>query len=67
MIENYDNDEKMALYGRYCAVNRAIRKAKESIRDKAVMIGNSEDVDEIKQARKEFIKAVDDLIEALCI
>ena len=65
MINNYDNDLKMAEYGRYCAVRKAIREAKEAIRDAAVRLGNSDVRAEVISYRTELNIHVDKLIEAL--
>jgi len=64
-IPNYDNDIAMAEYGRYCARWKAINKAKETIRDNAVRIVNSTNIDEIKSYKQEFDMAVINLLEAL--
>ena len=65
MITNYDNDLKMAEYGRYCAVRKAIREAKELIRDNAVKLGNSEDMQEIIEYKNNINELVKNLIEAI--
>lgn len=67
MNTDYDNDKKMAEYGRYCAVQKAIRKAKEGIRNNAVYLGNSETVGEVieyKDLMNEQITALEDALMA---
>ena len=63
----YNDDLKMAEYGRYCAVRKAIREAKEGIRDAAVRLGNSDVKAEVVSYRTELNMHVDKLIEALDI
>jgi len=65
MLKNYDNDEIMASYGRSCTVWKAIREAKEAIRDSAVRLGNAQALAEVVQYQLELNNAVADLIEAL--
>lgn len=67
MISNYDNDKKMAEYGRYCAVQKAIRKAKEGIRNNAVFLGNCETVEDVmkfKEAMNGHIISLEDALMA---
>ena len=61
----YNDDLKMAEYGRDCAVRKAIREAKEAIRDAAVRLGNSEAKAEVISHRTELNMYADKLIEAL--
>jgi hypothetical protein len=65
MIKDYSDDKAMAEYGRYCAKWKAVREAKESIRDAAVMLGNTIVVDEVNEHFAVIQKAVADVIEAL--
>lgn len=65
MINDYSDDKAMAEYGRYCAKWKAIREAKEAIRDASVMLGNTNVVEEVKQHFAVIQKAVGDVIEAL--
>ena len=62
---HYENDLKMAEYGRYCAVKKSIRETKEAIRDAAVKLGNSEVKAEAISYRTELNIHSDKLIEAL--
>ena len=61
----YNDDLKMAEYGRYCAVKKAIRETKEAVRDAAVRLGNSDVRAEAISHRTELNIHVDKLIEAL--
>ncbi len=65
MIKNYHDDAEMAKYGRICAKHRAIREAKEAIRDDFVRLGNTEVIEEIKEYFDNIKINVDNLIEAL--
>lgn len=67
MIADYDDDVKMAQLGRWSARYKAIKNARESIRDYAVMIGNADDVKTIENCKNELNLHVADLIEALLI
>jgi len=64
MIDNYDNIEKMAEYGRICAKNKAIREAKEAIRDIAVALGNANNVVAVSNLGEAINVHIDNLIEA---
>jgi hypothetical protein len=65
MIEDYDNDAKMAEAGRRSVKWKAINSAKENIRDVAVIIGSSTDSDAIKILKTDLNEYIDNLIEAL--
>jgi hypothetical protein len=65
MIKDYHDDVIMAEYGRICAKHRAIREAKESIRDNAVRLGNSLVVTEIKEYLAEIVTSSNNLIDAI--
>ena len=65
MIANYDNTEKMAEYGRSCAKNKAIREAKEAIRDIAVGLCNAKDDEAASNLREAINGHIDNLIEAM--
>jgi hypothetical protein len=65
MIKNYHDDAEMARYGRMCSKHKAIKQAKEQIRDNSVRIMNSNDVDEINQFYSEIKTAMTDLMEAI--
>ena len=65
MIKDYNDDVAMAEYGRYCARNKAIREAKEAIRDSAVMLGNTLEVSEINKYCSAIVTLSDNLIEAI--
>lgn len=65
MIPDYDDDVKMAELGRSSARYKAIKNAREKIRDCAVFIGNSNDVGEIIKLQDSITKNIDDLIHAL--
>jgi len=64
-IPNYDNDAKMAEYGRYCARMKAIREAREIVRDNAVRLQSVETVDDIRQIQLDINQAIDALISVL--
>ena len=65
MIKDYNDDVRMAEYGRICAKHRAIREAKEAIRDNAVRLGNTLEVTEIKEYLAEIITSSNNLIDAI--
>jgi hypothetical protein len=65
MIEHYDNDLKMAELGRRSARFAAIKKAREAIRDNAVLIGGSDNADEIASYKLALDLSVKELIELL--
>jgi len=65
VIPNYSDDAKMAEYGRYCARQKAIREARETVRDNAVRIQSVETVEELKQIQLEMNEAIDALIAVL--
>ncbi len=65
MIPDYDNDAKMAEYGRRSARYKAIKDAREMIRNYAVMIGNSNEALEVSLLRKQLNTQIDNLIDAL--
>jgi hypothetical protein len=65
MIANYDNDTKMAEFGRYCAKNKAMREAREAIRDIAVALGNASDVEAVSNLRDALNGHIDNLVEAM--
>ena len=67
MIKNYHDDVEMARYGRICAKHRAIREAKEALRDNFVRLGNTEIIEEINEYFDNIKKHVADLIEAINI
>lgn len=64
---NINDDAEMAAFGRYCAKQKLIRTAKESIRDIAVTITNTNDADAINNLAEGFQKHVNDLVQALQI
>jgi hypothetical protein len=65
MIEDYDNDAKMAEAGRRSVKWKAINSAKEDIRNIAVLIGNSTESNIIKDYQVDLNEYIDDLILAL--
>jgi sugar-specific transcriptional regulator TrmB len=65
MIPDYDDDKKMAEAGRKSVKWKAIKNAKEMIRDAAVSIGNSDSAEFIKALKSDMNQAIDNLIEAL--
>ena len=65
MINDYSDDKAMAEYGRYCAKWKAVREAKEAMRDASVRLNNTVIVDEVKQHFADIQKAVGEVIEAL--
>lgn len=65
MIEDYENDAKMAEAGRRSVKWKAINTAKEEIRDLAVLLGNTSIVEAVKNYKKMLNESIDDLIEAL--
>jgi hypothetical protein len=65
MIKDYNDDVVMAEYGRICAKHRAIREAKEAIRDNAVRLGNAIDVAEVREYLANIITSSNNLIEAI--
>jgi hypothetical protein len=65
MIANYDNDTKMAEYGRYCAKAKAIRESREAVRDIAVGLCNAKDDEAVSNLREAINGHIDDLIEAM--
>jgi hypothetical protein len=67
MIPDYDDDVKMAEAGRKSVKWKAIKEAKEAIRDTAVALGNPvlANVDAVKGLKVEMNQAIDNLIEAL--
>lgn len=67
MIPNYDDDVKMAEYGRRSAKYKAIKDARENIRNLAVNIGNSNEQAEIKVFKIALNQHIDDLIEAMAL
>ena len=67
MIKEYDDDVIMAKYGRYCAKHKAIRTAKEAIRDIAVSMGNATDAEGVSNLKAALNLHIDELIEHLLI
>jgi hypothetical protein len=65
MIPDYDDDKKMAEAGRKSVKWKAINNAKESIRDIAVVMGNTHNTDDLKAHKAAMNQAIDNLIEAL--
>jgi hypothetical protein len=65
MIEDYDNDAKMAEAGRRSVKWKAINSAKEDIRNISVLIGNSTESNIIKDYQVDLNEYIDDLILAL--
>lgn len=65
MIEDYDNDAKMAEAGRRSVKWKAINSAKENLRDIAVSLGNSGDAETVKLLREEMAKAINNLLVAM--
>jgi hypothetical protein len=65
MIKDYNDDVAMAEYGRICAKHRAIREAKENIRDNAVRLGNALEVNEVREYLANIITSSNSLIEAM--
>lgn len=66
MIPDYDNDVKMAELGRNTAKWKAIKQAKEAIRDSAVLIcNNNYSFVQTKALKDEIDEAFVKLIEAL--
>ena len=67
MIADYDDDAKMAALGRWSARYKAIKAARESIRDYAVMIGNADDAEEVEKCKLGLNLHIANLIEAISI
>lgn len=62
MIKDYDNNEKMAQLGRETAKSRAIRKAREELRDMYMTIDNARSLDALVSAHKAFLSKCEELI-----
>jgi len=65
MIADYDNDEKMIELGRSTARYKAIKNAREMIRNYAVMIGNENEFEAVKTLKTQLNAHIDGLIDAL--
>jgi len=65
MIKDYDNDIAMAVLGRQSARYRAIKKGREALRDSAVQLGLSNDIQAIEKFQSEINVAVAAIIEAM--
>lgn len=62
MIDNYNDDKKMAQLGRDTAKSRAIRKAREELRDMYMTIDNARSLDALVSAHKAFLVKCEELI-----
>jgi len=65
MIKDYDNDLVMAELGRRSARYTQIKQAREALRDAAVQLGLSNDIQLILGWQRDINNAVEQLIEAL--
>lgn len=65
MIKDYNNDEKMAQFGRETAKSRAIRKAREELRDMYMSIDNARSLDALVSAHKAFLHKCEELINLM--
>jgi len=65
MLDKYHDDSEMARYGREQVKYRAIKTAKEGIRDCASRILSYRDYDDIKNVKIELDAHMDNLFKAM--
>ena len=65
MIDNYDNNDAMAKYGRQCAKYKAIREHKEAIRDICVGLQNANDADGVINLQGAMNEHINNLVQVM--